>query len=214
MTEALFEAGLALHRAGRPGEAEPYYRAVLDADPDHAQALQFLAVVALQSGRQAWAVELIERALRGRPGSVELWSNLGAACGTLGRNRDSERCFHRALALQPDHAATLHNLGNACLRDDRAAEAARQYGRALRLDPVHAPSASRLEQIRSVWGARLDEAERRDRLAKDAGSAPAFAMSAAAWLDVGDRDRAEARRALTLDAADGPANRLLGDLLL
>jgi len=66
----LFAAGLAHHQAGRLAQAETLYRETLALEPDHADALHLLGVLASQIGRHDVAVELIDRAIardRSRP---------------------------------------------------------------------------------------------------------------------------------------------------
>jgi Flp pilus assembly protein TadD len=51
------------HKAGKLPEAEHLYRRVLRFDPDNADALHLLGVIASQLGRPAEAVELIAKAV-------------------------------------------------------------------------------------------------------------------------------------------------------
>src|SRR5439155_25070688 len=64
------------HPAGRLVEAERAYREILAVDPRHVGSLQFLGVIAHQSGRSDIAVHLIGRALAVDPGSAEAHVNL------------------------------------------------------------------------------------------------------------------------------------------
>jgi len=61
-------SGFAHHQAGRLGRAEALYRRALEKDPDHADALHLLGVVAYQCGKIGPAIRLIERALPALPG--------------------------------------------------------------------------------------------------------------------------------------------------
>ena len=60
----LLGAGLKHHQAGRLVEAEACYRRVLAAQPDHADALHLLGIIAQQAGRRDLAVELIRTFLK------------------------------------------------------------------------------------------------------------------------------------------------------
>ena len=55
----LFAAGLAHHQQGRLAQAETHYRETLALQPDHADALHLLGVIASQVGRHDVAVDLI-----------------------------------------------------------------------------------------------------------------------------------------------------------
>lgn len=212
--EDRLSAALRLHQSGRPFDAEPIYHDVLADDPRDLQARQLLAVLAVQTGRPAVAVELLTEGARLHPESVEIWCNLGGALGTATRHQDAARCFHRAAALAPDNIPALFNRGNAVLRDNRAAEAERLYRRVLRLDPAHAAAQARLTGLRTQWGARLAAAQRCEAASRRGQIL--HSIAAQAWLAVGDERAAEAatRRAVAADPGDAGAQYLLGDLLI
>ena len=54
------------HQRGRLQAAEQIYRQILQVEPNHADALHLLGVIAAQVGKQALAVEHIGRAIRER----------------------------------------------------------------------------------------------------------------------------------------------------
>jgi predicted O-linked N-acetylglucosamine transferase (SPINDLY family) len=105
-----FRAGLAHHQAGRLDRAETLYRKVLATDPNHADALHLLGVLAYQCGKIARALQLIERAL---PALVELPDahlNYGNALRAAGRLNEAATSYRRAIALKPDHGMAHNNL--------------------------------------------------------------------------------------------------------
>lgn len=59
------------HQAGRLAEAEKIYRQVLAQEPNHAQALNLLGLLAGQVGRADAALELIRRAIQIEPQFAE-----------------------------------------------------------------------------------------------------------------------------------------------
>ena len=61
--EQQLQSGLSHHQAGRLAEAERIYRQILAQQPDHAEALNLLGVLAGQTGRLDAAVDLIHRAI-------------------------------------------------------------------------------------------------------------------------------------------------------
>lgn len=213
---------LQLHRAGRPQEAEPLYRALLTADSDNVQARQLLALLAVQSGRAGEAAELLAEGARRHPMLVEMWINLGGALGVLQRFDEADRCYRRALALDPGHVAAAVNYGNTLMRRRRPAASVRAYRRALALDPGHAAARSRLDAAVAEWGEKLARAERLAAAGlplppPGAGSGAAAEALAAGrvWIDVGEREKAESawRAAVAADPACAPAQALLGELL-
>ncbi len=108
-------AALAHHRAGRAAEAEATYRALIAAQPDHADALNLLGVLRLQAGAAAEAEALIERAVTARPEVADYRNNHGEALRTLGRLDEAEHAFRAALERDPRQANPLNNLGMVAL---------------------------------------------------------------------------------------------------
>ncbi|MGB5802226.1 MAG: tetratricopeptide repeat protein, partial [Mesorhizobium sp.] len=75
---------LALHQAGRAGEAEALYRQVLAVKPDHAAALHFLGILLHQGRRSADGVALIEKSVRAAPNNPDFLNNYGSVLRDLG----------------------------------------------------------------------------------------------------------------------------------
>ena len=117
------EAGLAHQHAGRFAEAAAIYRQILQAQPDHADALHLLGLIAYHEGRLEEAVDWIMRALAVGPSAI-FYSNLGNALGRMGRHAAAIESYRQALVLQPDYVHAHNNLGNM-LRE------LRQYGAAV-----------------------------------------------------------------------------------
>src|ERR1700730_9001903 len=83
--------GLALrhHRSGRLADAEPLYRSILAAQPDHLLALQFLGVLAHQVGNSAAAIELIGKALALDARIPDAQFNMGSVLQGVGRQEEA-----------------------------------------------------------------------------------------------------------------------------
>ena len=105
------QQALALHQAGRLPEAEAVYRQILQKEPSHPDALQFLGLLAHQMGKNEVAVELIRKALAYRPDYVLAHNNLGNALQALGRLDEAAASFRRALDCKPYYVEALYNLG-------------------------------------------------------------------------------------------------------
>ena len=128
-------AALEHHKAGRLKEAESGYRAILEADPLHAETLHLLGLVAHQSGDNATAWGLIRQAIDITPGEAAYHANLGVVLIRMRRLEEAAAALRCAARLQPGHFAARSNLGVvlSALGDHHGAiEAA---GRALRLHP-------------------------------------------------------------------------------
>ena len=92
---------IALHRAGRLDQAEAIYRRILEVEPDNAEALHLLGVVAGQLGDNDECVRLIERAICHEPDVPKYHANLGTALRDLLRLDEAVQAFERAVALDP-----------------------------------------------------------------------------------------------------------------
>jgi protein O-GlcNAc transferase len=73
----VFTLALEHQRAGRLNEAATLYRQILAAQPNHADALHSLGLIAHQMGRQGDAIEWLRRAIHHRPNDAAMLSNLG-----------------------------------------------------------------------------------------------------------------------------------------
>ena len=80
----LLQNGLTHHQSGRLQEAETYYRSILKQQPEHADALHLLGLIAHQLGKNEIAVNLIDKAISLNPTVPVFYNNCGAAYQALG----------------------------------------------------------------------------------------------------------------------------------
>ena len=146
-----------LHQTGRVSEAESHYRAILYEQPDHADALHMLGLLAHQSGRHEEAAELMCRALAIRGPYALYHANLGGVYLALGRVNDAVAQCRETVRLEPDNAEHHNRLGIAQRRQGQFDEAANCFAEALRLDPNHVDARCNLGGVRQRQG-RLPEA--------------------------------------------------------
>lgn len=133
--EERLQKAVALHQQGRFPEARSLYEAILQAQPQHADALQWLATWHAQQGGWLEALELYNRALKQQPDHAEAHANRGNVLRCLGRQEEALASFDRALELNPAHAATYNNRGIALADLGRNEEAVASYDQALKLQP-------------------------------------------------------------------------------
>lgn len=133
-----FARALEHHRAGRLAEAERAYRRILEIEPEHADSLHLLGIIALQTGHLESALALVGRAAALRPDAAACRNNLGQILDRLGRHDEALRSYAAAIELDPGYAEAHNNLGLALHRRDRLAEADACYRQAIELDAAYA----------------------------------------------------------------------------
>jgi tetratricopeptide (TPR) repeat protein len=136
--ESNLRRGIALHHQGRLNDAERVYQDVLREQPNHFDALHMLGVIALQTGRAAQGVALIERAIEQNDQIAAAHSNLGKGLRALNRHGEALASYAEAVTLQPDFAEGYYNLGNSLRDIKHLEEAVRSYDKAIALNPDYA----------------------------------------------------------------------------
>jgi predicted O-linked N-acetylglucosamine transferase (SPINDLY family) len=147
MTDALVSQAMQIalqhHRAGRLEQADQIYRQILAQWPEHAPALHHLGLIALQTGRNRLAIDLIRRAIAREP-SAEGQNDLGIALNADGKADDAISSYRQALALRPGYIEAYNNLGNALGQQGHLDEAIAVYRQAIALRPNLPESHSNL----------------------------------------------------------------------
>ena len=155
-TSTIFMAAFAAHGAGRFAEAEQGYRAVLKAEPKHADAWHLLGVSAHQQGRPAEAADYIRKALKFAGPKGAYLTNLGASLQALGRSPEALTALEQAVTLDPSFPAHFA-LGNILRILGRLDEALARYERALALKPTEPSLHNNIGNTYQALG-RLNEA--------------------------------------------------------
>jgi len=161
-TRQALDRALGLHRAGRLDEAEGLYRQILAREPDHAESLHLLGVIAHQGGHHETAVDLIGKAIARNNGVADFHCNIGNALQVLGRLAEAEAHYRRAIDLNPDHADSHNNLGNALMAQGKPDEAQARFRRALALRGGYAEAHFNLANALKACG-RVEESVRHYR---------------------------------------------------
>ncbi|TAM54051.1 MAG: tetratricopeptide repeat protein [Paraburkholderia sp.] len=137
------ESGLALQQAGRFADAAFVYRQILAADPNHADALHLLGLVAYHNGDYAEAIEWIMRALNQRESEI-FYGNLGNALSARGMRAAAVESFRQAIALKHDYVPAHNNLGNLLRDQGHFAEAVECFRTVIALKPDYAEAHNNL----------------------------------------------------------------------
>lgn len=134
-TELLYNQALAHHQLGQFNEAHQLYQQILQAEPNHADTLHKIGVMAMQLGQLANAVEFFNRAIALRDNMPFYFSDLGEVLLALGKLDDAEQNFRKALRLKKDAYEAVNGLANVLNRKGQYDEAAAQYKQAIALRP-------------------------------------------------------------------------------
>ena len=157
--QQLFTTALQHHRAGRLNEAETRYRQILATDPNHADSLHMLGVIAHQTGQSQLAISLIRRAISGNGAVPAFHNNLGNALAAAQRWQEAEASYRRALAWKQDYAEAHYNLGSALRAQGKLEDAVTSYRQALTLRPNHADTYLNLGNVLQGQGKLAEAAE-------------------------------------------------------
>jgi tetratricopeptide (TPR) repeat protein len=191
-----------LHGSGDLAAAETLYRAVLEACPDQADALHYLGVIALQSGRFDEAIDLIQRAIDVQPDFVGAIVNLAHGLNATEQYEAAVEQFEAALKLQPDLTDTRRNLADTLLRMGRVENAIERYQQVLEARPdAHDVRRNIARALRST-GRSEDAVEQYTALLEqDSGNAETHHELGALYQDLNRKDEALAayRKAVEID---------------
>ena len=114
-------------RSGRVAQAEAAYRDALGANPDNAEALNFVAMCALARGELPDARRMLERAAELEPGQPEIRKSLGIVHLAADHPAEALVAFERALELDPHHFVARLHRGAALERLGRVYDAVASY---------------------------------------------------------------------------------------
>ena len=213
---ASFQQALALHREGQTEEAAHICEIVLQAEPQHAEALVHLGAIRLAQGRAIEAEALLRRAVAAKPVLAEAHAILAAALQTQGRLEEALPVFERALALDPDMQDARLALAVCLQTAERHAEAVGGYETLLGANPAHPAANYGLAMLLAQLG-RTSEAAAKYRAAVAADSKFADAhYELGRLLENGSATEAAMdcyRRALEADAEHTEARQALATAL-
>jgi predicted O-linked N-acetylglucosamine transferase (SPINDLY family) len=152
-----FARAQTLQQQGQPAAARLIYQEILDAEPDHSDALNAMGVLAGQSKDLQQAIQYFERAIAVQPGNSGAHCNRGNALKQLRQPEAALACFDQAIALDPRSAIAHYSRAEACKDLGRTDEALASYDEAIAITPgfVHAFYG---RGVVLQQAARLDEA--------------------------------------------------------
>jgi predicted TPR repeat methyltransferase len=138
---------IACHQQGRRAEAREYYQRVLDALPEHADALHLYGISLFQDGMADEAEAYLRAAIALDSGNKDYYSNLGLVLKSIGRYDGAIRALHQSLAIDDTNSDCLNNLASTLVSAGRAEEAEDILRRLLEQDPNHIEACNNLAVI-------------------------------------------------------------------
>jgi len=122
-------------QGGNYPATEQLCRQVLTRQPQNAEALHLLGIVAFQSNRYDIAAALIQQAIAINPHVATYHSNLGKVLADQYQTEPAIASCRRAVALAPQDASVWYNLGHALREHGLLDDAVVAFRKALELKP-------------------------------------------------------------------------------
>jgi tetratricopeptide (TPR) repeat protein len=129
-----FGLGYLLWTQNQYTEAAKEFQAEIDNDPQHAQAMLYLADADIQIGHMEDARPLLEKLVKINPASSMGHRDLGIAYAESGHTQEALGEFKKAIALKPDNVSAHWRLGRLYRAMGRTAEAQSEFDKAKSLN--------------------------------------------------------------------------------
>ncbi|MBL6934214.1 MAG: tetratricopeptide repeat protein [Alphaproteobacteria bacterium] len=156
--QALLQEALAHHQAGRLDEAAALYGQVLEAEPEHPDALHLSGALRYQAGDLEAASALVGKAVTVAPKVADYHNTLGLVLTERGQAQEAVAELREAVGCEPGHVEAHYNLGNALMTCGEAVAAEASYRQALALHPGFTAAHNNLGRLLAEMD-RLEEAE-------------------------------------------------------
>ncbi len=140
-----------LEQAGKPGEAEDFYRQLIEQQPELPVARFNFACFLRRRGRLEEALQQHQIALDlGIDQPEEVLSNMGVIHTELRRDGEARSCFDRALAIRPTYLPAMFNLALLHEEFGELPQALELFDRILDQDPGWYDALVRIAHARPV----------------------------------------------------------------
>jgi predicted O-linked N-acetylglucosamine transferase (SPINDLY family) len=138
------QQALLLHQSGQLDKSAKIYEDVLNAAPNHPDALHLLGVIAYQSGRYEEAEDKIRKAIEFAPQNSSYYLNLGATLKSSGKLDEAISAYEHAIRLNPNLYEPYYNLAISLNDAGRADASVSNYRKALQIHPDSSNALSNL----------------------------------------------------------------------
>ena len=116
--------------------AEVLFLAVIEMQPDFAQAYHNLGVVYYRTEKMDKAIEYLEKAIQLNQREPSAFYLLGMALTKVGKIKEAKEAYQKAIELNPDMAEVHHNLGLLYYQTQEWEKAIQELKTALQLSPT------------------------------------------------------------------------------
>ncbi|MBC6481656.1 MAG: tetratricopeptide repeat protein [Hormoscilla sp. GM7CHS1pb] len=146
-TNNLLRVARSYHRADRLTEAEPFYRQVLQREPNNAKALLQLASLTHALDRIPETIALYQQYLALVPDNAIARNNLAVAF--VAQDNPDRAIYHyqQAIAVNPQCPEVYYNLGVVWAQQRQFAQAQQQYERAIAIKPDYLDAYNNLAGV-------------------------------------------------------------------
>lgn len=143
---------IAMHKQGRIGEAEAGYREVLQNNPAEPDALHYLGLVCLQTGRTEDGLNWISQSLSAKPDQVAALGNRAMGYMATGKLSQAQQDLENAAKLDPNSVGIKVNLAGLLLRMGKFRDAIH----VMELTRELAPESAKIHQVlgTALYGAK------------------------------------------------------------
>lgn len=143
ISEAIATA-LQYYQTGYLSQAESICHQILQQEPNYAEALYLLGVIAHQVGKLQQAIVYYQQLIALWPNRADVYYSLGAALHASSQVQAAIACYQQAIALKPDYAEVHYDLGYALQEQGNLSAAIEHYQQAVFLNPNDASSHGNL----------------------------------------------------------------------
>jgi tetratricopeptide (TPR) repeat protein len=148
--ELLFRMGVILDKTGQKEESIAKMRKVIELEPNHADALNYIGYTFAEQGIKLDEAEtLIKKALSLKPDSGYIVDSLGWVYYQKGFYAKALKTLQRAVTLTPNDPAIMDHLGDAFFKTGAYEKALQAYEKALALEfPKEEQIKKKIEEVK------------------------------------------------------------------
>jgi len=143
-TESRLQEGISLHQEGKLDQAELIYQQILQINPENAEVLHLLGMIAYQVEKYDLAVNLINQAIEIDNRQPIFFHNLGLVLKDRGDLEGAIRVYQQVVRANPKDSEAYNNLGNVLQENKRFEEGIVAYRKAIEINSNFADAHSNL----------------------------------------------------------------------